>query len=361
MAKKKNASPHVKKINLALQGGGAHGAFTWGILDRLLEEEDIEIVGMSGTSAGAMNAAVLIEGYDENGRQGAKDQLRQFWLEISGASRFLGPTIQSPFGNLNEMLHIDYSAAYSAFDLMTRMFSPYEINPLNLNPLRNVLESIIDFERVRNHKLDKHLFITATNVETGQSRIFTCGEITVDVLLASACLPFLFQAVEIDGIPYWDGGYSGNPAIWPLYYKTECDDILLVQINPIERRGTPTRSIDIVNRQNEISFNASLLAELRAVNFVKDLVEDGKLKSSDYRNVHMHMVNPPGDLHEMTASSKLNASWQFFTFLHEVGRERMEEWLKHNKSKIGVTSSLDIDKTFFHQPMHAAVHAKRRV
>jgi len=352
-------SKHQLQLNLALQGGGAHGAFTWGVLDRLLEEEDIDIVGISGTSAGAMNAAVLIEGYEENGRQGAKDQLAKFWAEISGVSRFLGPTLQSPFGHLADAFQVDYSPVYSAFDMITRMFSPYEMNPLNINPLRGVLETIIDFDRLRTHKLNKHLFVTATNVETGQARVFSCDEISVDVLLASACLPFMFQAVEIEGVPYWDGGYMGNPSIWPLFYKTECDDIMLVQINPIERPGTPKKSIDIVNRLNEISFNSSLLAELRAVNFVKELLEQGKLNSEDYRDVNIHMVNPPSDLHEMTAETKLNASWQFFTFLHQVGRDRTEDWLHQHKSKIGKKSSLDIEKTFLNRPADITHHLKR--
>lgn len=342
-------------LNLALQGGGAHGAFTWGVLDRLLEEEDIEIVGISGTSAGAMNAAVLVDGYLDKGRIGAKDQLRAFWEEISGASRILGPNLHSPFGNLSQVFQIDYSAVYSMFDMMTRMFSPYEVNPLNINPLRGVLETIIDFTRLRKDG-GIRLFVTATNVETGQARIFGCEEITVDVLLASACIPFLFQAVEIDGAPFWDGGYMGNPSIWPLFYKTNCNDILLVQINPLERPGTPKKSIDIINRLNEISFNSSLLAEMRAINFVKKLIQEGKLKDNGYHDVNMHMVHPPGDLHEMTASSKLNANWEFFQFLHKIGREQMEAWLKQYKTKIGKSSSLDITKTFLHRRSHATHH-----
>jgi NTE family protein len=341
--------PHLK-LNLALQGGGAHGAFTWGVLDRLLEEEDIEIVGISGTSAGAMNAAVMIEGYVENGRQGAKDQLTKFWEEISGVSRFAGSQMHSPFGHMGQAFQVDYSAMYSMFDVLTRMFSPYETNPLNIHPMRGVLENIIDFERLKDSHIQ--LFVTATNVETGQARIFKCDEITVDVLLASACIPSLFQAVEIEGTPFWDGGYMGNPSIWPLFYKTQCNDILLVQINPIERPGTPKKSIDIINRLNEISFNSSLLAELRAINFVKDLIKQGKLKDNEYRDVNMHMVNPPGDLHEMTASSKLNASWDFFTFLHKIGRERMEHWIKSHKSSIGKASTLDIAKTFLTHHEH---------
>jgi NTE family protein len=195
--------------------------------------------------------------------------------------------------------------------------------------------------------------VTATNVETGQPRVFKREEITVDVLLASGCLPFVFQAVEIDGVPYWDGGYMGNPSIWPLFYNSPSGDVLLVQINPVMRKGTPKRSLDIINRQNEISFNSSLIAEMRAIHFVRQLIEQGRLDEKHYRHVNMHMIAPPDGVHEMTADSKLNASWQFFTFLHQLGREEAEGWLKKNKKMIGVDSTFDIAKTFLTKPTRA--------
>jgi NTE family protein len=333
------------RLDLALQGGGAHGAFTWGVLDRLLEEEDIEITGISGTSAGAMNAAVLVDGYHEGGRAKAKAQLEAFWKEISMAAASLSPFLgQVPHPEkLAAMPGFDWLSAFNPFDMVTRFFSPYEYNPLNINPLRSVLECVIE----RPHLDDRiKLFITATNVETGEPRVFKGKEVTIDVLLASACLPFVYQAVEIDGVPYWDGGYMGNPAIWPLIYGTGCHDVLLVQINPIRRAGTPRSAVDIMNRVNEISFNSSLIAEMRAINFVRKLLTSGALDNKEYANMRMHRVMPPPDLHEMNAASKMNASWEFFQLLHGVGRAQMEEWLKTNKKYIGKESSLDIAEQF---------------
>lgn len=344
--------PPMKLLNLALQGGGAHGAFTWGVLDRLLEEEDIQIAAISGTSAGAMNGAVMADGFMEGGRQGAKDELARFWGAMSGASKLLEPWLMTPFGSMSKMLGIDYSPIYTMLDAMSRSFSPYELNPLNINPLRDVLEQIIDFKRMQACE-PVQLFVTATNVETGQPRVFRREEITVDVLLASGCLPFLFQAVEIEGVPYWDGGYMGNPSLWPLYYNSPSGDVLLVQINPVMRKGTPTKAIDIVNRLNEISFNSSLIAEMRAIDFVRHLIEEGKLGEPNYRHVNIHMIAPPVGLQEMTADSKMNVTWEFFTFLHQLGRDETETWLKENKKMIGVDSTLDIAKTFLSKPSRA--------
>lgn len=341
-----------KLLNLALQGGGAHGAFTWGVLDRLLEEEDIRIVAISGTSAGAMNGAVMADGWVENGRQGAKEELARFWGAMSGASKLLEPWLMTPFGSVTKLLGLESGPFYTMLDALTRTFSPYELNPMNLNPLRDVLAAIIDFPRMRACDAVK-LFVTATNVETGQPRVFTREEITIDVLLASGCLPFLFQAVEIEGVPYWDGGYMGNPSIWPLHYSNPPGDVLLVQINPVMRKGTPKRALDIVNRLNEISFNSSLIAEMRSIHFVRHLIEQGKLGPPGYRYVNMHMITPPPGLHELTADSKLNANWEFFTFLHQLGRTEMEDWLKTHKSMIGVDSTLDIAKTFLSKPARA--------
>ncbi|MES2984734.1 MAG: patatin-like phospholipase family protein [Pseudomonadota bacterium] len=356
-AKKATSAAHRKPtatrgINLALQGGGAHGAFTWGVLDRLLDEEDLEIRGISGTSAGAMNAAVLADGYHEGGRARAKAQLHEFWYEISAAATLMQPFGQLGDDTLSAIPGFAWLSALNPADMMTRVFSPYEYNPLNYNPLRDVLERVLDVKALQN---GIPLFVTATNVETGEARVFRGKEITIDVLLASACLPFMYQAVEIEGVPYWDGGYVGNPAIWPLIYKTGCEDVLLVQINPLKRSGTPKNALDIINRVNEISFNSSLIAEMRAINFVRKLIASGKLDSHDYANMRMHRVMPPPDLREMNASSKMNAHWDFFQLLFTVGRNQMDEWLKTNKKSIGHESTLDIEEHFLtkhkkHQP-----------
>ena len=344
------------KLNLALQGGGAHGAFTWGVLDRLLEEEDIEITGISGTSAGAMNAAVLVDGYHEGGRVRAKQQLREFWFEISEEAGKLAPFGSAPTTSMiSQFPGFEWMAALNPMDMLSRVFSPYEMNPFNFNPLRSVLERLL-----KNKYLQEGipLFVTATNVETGEARIFREHELTIDVLLASACLPFIYQAVEIEGKPYWDGGYMGNPAIWPLIYNTGCSDVLLVQINPIIREGTPKSAMDIINRVNEISFNSSLISEMRAISFVRKLIADGKLDKAEYKDVHMHRVTPPPDLHGMDASSKMNASWEFFQMLHSAGRAQMETWLSDNKKYIGKRSSLDIHEHFLEK--HHKITATHR-
>lgn len=332
------------RLNLALQGGGAHGAFTWGVLDRLLDEEDVEINAISGTSAGAMNAAVLIDGYHEGGRARAKAQLREFWHEIS-----LEAEKMAPFGQvhvpeyISQIPGLQWLSALNPADMMSRVFSPYEFNPINYNPLRKVLERMLKTCHLRN---GIPLFVTATCVESGEAHVFREHEIDIEVLLASAALPFVYQAVEIGGKPYWDGGYMGNPSLWPLYYYTDCADILLVQINPIERHGTPKTAMDIVNRVNEISFNSSLIAEMRAINFVGKLIERGQLSDEKYTQVLMHRVTPPQGLHEMTAASKMNASMDFFETLHQIGREQMDQWLAHYKPYIGKRGTLDIKQNF---------------
>jgi NTE family protein len=279
----------VKTINLALQGGGSHGAFTWGVLDRLLDEQHLVIEGISGTSAGAMNAAALAQGWTRGGRHGAKSVLDQFWRRTAELSRF-NPVRRSLTDRLLGRWNLDKSPAVGFVDWFQRLLSPYQSNPLGLNPLRTVLTELIDEPDIQSCASIK-LFIAATNVETGRARVFLRHEVTLDVLLASACLPFTFQAIEIDGVPYWDGGYMGNPVIWPLIYNCDSRDIAVVQINPLERKGTPKTSVEIVNRVNEISFNASLMAEMRA--FVQRLIADGSLigeESKRLKRMNIHMI-----------------------------------------------------------------------
>lgn len=350
--------PAQKRLNLALQGGGAHGAFTWGVLDRLLEEEDIAIDGISGTSAGAMNAAVLVSGYNEGGRAKAKEKLRAFWYEVSAAALPLAPFGQHAPVDLADVPGMDWLAALNPMEMLSRVFSPYELNPFNFNPLRQVLEKVV---KVKNLQNGIKLFVAATNVETGEARIFKDREVTIDALLASACLPFMYQAVEIDGVPYWDGGYMGNPSIWPLIYGTGCADVMLVQINPLVRAGAPKTAIDIINRVNEISFNSSLIAELRAINFVKKLIDTGKLSSKEYTNVRMHRVLPPMDLDAMNAGTKMDASWDFFLTLHAAGRETMQRWLTQHKSAIGVSETVNIAEKFLAKPAKLTTKTNKKV
>lgn len=339
---------NVRSLNLALQGGGSHGAFTWGVLDRLLEEERLVIEGISGTSAGAMNAAVMVNGYILGGREGARESLRAFWRAISEMS-MLTPLHKTPLDRLFTGWNLDSSPAYHYFDIVSRVFSPYDLNPMNLNPLRYVLDEMLDLQSLRACGIIK-LFITATHVASGQARVFTCEEITSDVLLASACIPSLFQAVEIDGEYYWDGGYMGNPAIWPLLYNCKCDDVALVQINPLHRDEVPRSATEIINRLNEISFNSSLIAEMRAIDFVKRLIAEGRLDRSHYKDVNMHLIYAPEEMKLLNASSKMNAGWDFFTHLHSIGYESADQWLKQHFDDIGKRSTLDIREKFLYKP-----------
>jgi NTE family protein len=339
------AKTAVKKINLALQGGGAHGAYTWGILDRILEEEDLEINAISGTSAGAMNAAVLASGYRNGGRTAAKAKLREFWQQVSFTGAWINPIHGNPMQEYQKHWNLDNEPSYQFFDLMTRTMSPYQFNPFNLNPLKNVLENVLDLKTLNQGGIVP-IFVTATNVHTGQPRVFKCEEMSVDALLASACIPFYFQSVVIDDVPYWDGGYVGNPSIWPLVYNTDVQDVLLIQINPIYRNTTPKSAQEIINRLNEISFNDGLIDEMRAINFIKKLIKEGKLTGSEYTNIHMHMIPAPDVAYGLDASSKMNTDWAFFEFLHNIGRMAGDEWIAKHKQSVGVESSIDIEVEF---------------
>ncbi|MEZ5933013.1 MAG: patatin-like phospholipase family protein [Alphaproteobacteria bacterium] len=330
----------VKTVNLALQGGGAHGAFSWGVLDRLLEDGRIGFEGISATSAGAMNAAVLAYGIAEGGREGARTALASFWRRISHAATFspLQPSL------VDRLLHnhaLDNSPAFMAFDMMCRMLSPYQLNPGNYNPLRNVLEQLVDFERLRRASPVK-LFLSATNVRTGKVRVFRNDDVTADAVLASACLPFMFQAVEIDGEAYWDGGYMGNPAIYPLIYHCESVDVVVVHINPIERPGVPRMAHEIMNRINEISFNSSLMREMRAIAFVSKLIDDGKINDGSLKRVLIHAIAADEVMQKLSVMSKLNADWEFLTHLRDDGREHAERWLEQTFDQLGERSSIDI-------------------
>ncbi|MDQ3797006.1 MAG: patatin-like phospholipase family protein, partial [Pseudomonadota bacterium] len=293
-----------KAINLALQGGGAHGAFAWGVLDRLLEDERITIEAISGTSAGAMNAVALADGFQKNGYMGARQALLSFWRAVSQAACF-SPFQRTPLDRLIGNWSLNTSPGYLMMDLLSRLASPYDLNPLNLNPLRDFLAQQIDFDSVRRCGGIK-LFISATNVCTGRARIFGNSELSADVVMASACLPDLFQAVEINGEPYWDGGYMGNPALHPFIYRCATRDILIVQINPIEAPGTPKRAREILDRLNEITFNSSLMAELRAIEFVTRQLDEGQLDPKRYKQILIHRIGGDSALKSLDASSKLN-------------------------------------------------------
>ena len=333
------------RLNLALQGGGAHGAFTWGVLDRLLEDGRLAIEGISGTSAGAMNAAVLAYGLARGGNEGAREALTAFWEKVAEAAA-VSPIKPSPLDRWLSVGNMDFSPSWIAFDNLTRMLSPYEFNPLNINPLRTVLCDVVDFAWLGEqcaHQVVK-LFLCATNVKTSKIHVFKGREISADAVLASACLPFLFHTVEIDGEAYWDGGYMGNPPIFPLIYETASSDVLLVQINPVNIDEVPKRAHDIMDRVNEVSFNSSLMRELRTIAFVTRLIDEGRLDMERYKRLNMHAIEAEEQLAEFTVSSKLNADRGFLRWLFALGRDRAEAWLEAHVEKVGRESSLDLQR-----------------
>ena len=335
----------TKTINLALQGGGTHGAFTWGVLDRLLEDDRLDFEGLVATSAGAMNASVMAYGLAAGGREGAKKALTNFWRRVSHAAVFspLQPTL---FDKLTGNHSMENSPPYIFFDMITRFLSPYQFNPFNINPLRQVLEQSVDFDVLKATRCKVKLSICATNVRTGKVRVFGNDEITPDAILASACLPFLFRSVEIDGEDYWDGGYMGNPAIFPLIYGCTSPDVLIVHINPIYRADVPRTATEILNRVNEISFNSSLMREMRAIAFITKLIDSGLADKLDLKRMNIHAIMADDVTAKLGVASKLNADWDFLTELRDAGRKHAESWLTDNYAKIGKESSIDIHATY---------------
>jgi NTE family protein len=344
-----SANPHIPPqgtsrqpvlVDLALQGGGSHGAFSWGVLDRLLEEPWLKIEGVSGTSAGAMNAAVLADGYAAGGAEGARKALATYWRHVSEAARY-SPFRRSPMDKFLGRWSLDYSPMFVFMDILSRVYSPYDLNPRGLNVLAPILDKEIDFERLRESPIK--VFITATNVRTGRPRIFRNQEITPEVLMASACLPTMFQAVEIDGEHYWDGGYSGNPTMAPLVNELESDDTILIPINPVERPGPPKTAHDILNRLNEVSFNAVLIKELKMMALLRRVADTATGEGAQWARMRVHIV-PNRTMATLAASSKLNAEWDFLCMLHEEGRKAAEEFLLKHADDIGKQSTLDIDQ-----------------
>ena len=326
-------------IDLALQGGGSHGAFTWGVLDRLLEERWLRIDAISGTSAGAMNAAVLVSGFIKGGAEGARNALDAYWEQVAASARF-SPIQRSMLDRLMNRWSLDTSPGYLIMDLMSRVVSPYDLNPFGHNPIRSMLEQSIDFAHLAEAPIK--LFITATNVHSGRGRIFRNKEITPEVLLASACLPTMFQAIEIDGEPYWDGGYAGNPTISPLVRESDANDIILVQINPRERRETPRSANEILNRLNEISFNAPLMKELRMIALLRQAADPGTGEGRRWAGMRTHLIQTD-KLAEFGASSKLNAEGAFLQLLKDEGRKTAEEFLTAHGEDLGKRSTADLD------------------
>lgn len=338
----------TKTINLALQGGGAHGAYAWGVIDALLEDGRIEIEGVSGTSAGAMNAAVYAYGKLSGGTEGARQALADFWREMSLAGEAFSPVRQLPWETWLGPYSMDASLTFNLFDNMTRVFSPYEWNPFNFNPLRAIVERSVDFDVLHQHSSTK-LFISATNVRTGKVKVFTNEDVTLDAVMASACLPFIYKAVEIDGEHYWDGGYMGNPALFPFFYRCESRDVMIVHINPMERDEVPMSAPDIMNRINEISFNSSLVRELRAIDFVAKLIDEEWLKE-EYRDrlkkILVHSIRSDEALADLSVASKFDLGWGFLQDLRDRGRAEARGWLDRHFDHLGEQSTVNLKSAY---------------
>ncbi len=332
-----------KVVNLALQGGGSHGAFTWGVLDRLLEDERVSFEGISGTSAGALNAVALADGLAAGGREEARNALRRYWRKISDASS-RGIFNPSPLDKANPDYGLEHSPGYLMMESLSYFASPYQMNPLNYNPFKELLEEVIDFERVRRQQVVK-LFISATNVETAKLKIFEGKDIGAEHVLASACLPLMMHAVKIDGHYYWDGSFTSNPAIFPLLFNCDSPDIVMIHITPADRPGIPTTSPSIMNRMQEISFNASLIREMRTIAYLTTLIEAGKAEGA--KRAFMHLIEAEDLIRKLSWSSRLNGDWAFLTYLHKMGRDRAEAWLNANLDRVGVQSTVDLYAKYF--------------
>jgi NTE family protein len=342
----RDTSPARKSINLALQGGGAHGAFTWGVLDHLLEDGRLSIDGISGTSAGAVNAVMLADGLAASGADEARKRLADFWRaaslggDLPGVQRAVADRLFSMLPAPGEQ---NWFSAWSGF------FSPYDLNPLNINPLKDLIERFVDFERLRQG--ERELFVAATNVQTGQLHVFTRKALSAEAVMASACLPAIFRAVEIDGVPYWDGGYRGNPVIFPFFRSTQTEDVLIVQINPLLRKKVPTSNREIISRVQEISFNSSLLVELRAIEFVNRMIEEGRLPHGTapgtYRKIKVHRIVLEGLGDRMSSSSKLRNDYKSFELLRKLGQRAARRFLDAHYAQIGEQSSVEVKSEIF--------------
>jgi len=343
-AAKAPSAQTTKRINLALQGGGAHGAFTWGVLEYLLDDERLAVEGVSGTSSGAVNAVMLADGLARGGKAEAKKRLTDFWRAVSSTGD-LPPLQRAVVERLLSFTPLEGTPVQAWLDAMSRFFSPYDFNPLNINPLKDLFERFVDFAALRAFS-DLQVFISATNVQTGRVRVFQRDKITADVVMASACLPELFRAVEIDGVPYWDGGYLGNPVIFPFFGTTQTEDVLVVQINPLVRQKTPTSASEIMNRLNEITFNSPLISEYRAIDFVARLIDQGRLPRGkgpgQYRRINVHRIVLDGFGTQLDASSKLTTDYDFFEMLHVNGKRAARRFLDEHFDDIGVRSTVDL-------------------
>lgn len=344
-SKPAKSTPPRKRVALALQGGGAHGAFTWGVLDAFLEDGRVDIEGISGTSAGGMNAVACIQGYMKGGREGARKELRRFWEVISDYALVNSPLRPSFQNQLMGNPNLGDSPSYIWMNFLQGMLSPYQLNPMNLNPLESFAKQFFEFEALRQFK-GMQLFLCATHVATGKLKIFKLEELRLEALLASACLPFLFHAVEIDGEHYWDGGFVGNPAIYPLIYECETPDVMVIQLTAMQRPDLPQTSREIIDRHKEITYNACLMREMRSINFISKLIDDGLLDANKIKRLNVHLIRNEETFEKLEISSALNADLRFLEHLFKEGRKTGKDWLEKHYDDIGVRTTAEIQKDF---------------
>ena len=337
--------PHQRLVSIAIQGGGAHGAFSWGVMDRLLEDGRFVIEGMTGTSAGGMNAVATAQGLMRGGPEQARVELRNFWQEISNSGKH--SSLNHP-GPLDRMMgkHTMYNSfGFMMFDFLSRIFSPYELNPMGYDPLEATIEKCFDFESLQKYQGCK-LFLCATHVASGKLQVFNLQELKKECLLATACLPTIHNAVKVNGEYYWDGGFVGNPVFFPLIYNCTSPDIIFIQLNPMTREKLPTTSREISDRLNEITNNASVIREMRAIHLISKLIDDGLLDKNRMKRVHMHVIQHEETFRDLGWSSKLNTDWNFLTYLFEQGRMAADRWIKDHFDKVGQKSSLSIEDEY---------------
>ncbi|MDP3372231.1 MAG: patatin-like phospholipase family protein [Candidatus Paracaedibacteraceae bacterium] len=331
-----------KRVALALQGGGAHGAFTWGVLDRLLEDNRLEFEGVTGTSAGGMNAVCLAQGLARGGSDAAREDLRKFWTAISASGKNSALNNRGPVDKAMGNYTMYNSPGFMIFDYLSRIFSPYELNPMKKDPLKDVISNFFDFELIREQKECK-VYLCATHVYTGKLRIFTTKEMRVETLLATACLPTIHSAVMVGKDYYWDGGFIGNPVFFPLIYDCDTPDIVLIQLNPNVRNRLPVTSREIADRLNEITNNASVVREMRAISYITDMIDKGELDQTKHKRLRMHVIEDESVFQDLGWSSKLNTEWEFLTHLFEKGRAAGDAWLKENFDSIGVRTTAQLN------------------
>lgn len=332
---KKENQPKIKKVTIAMQGGGAHGSFAWGVMDRLLEEDDIYIEGVSGTSAGAMNSAAVVDGLIHGGNAGARAKLNDYWRQMAEMSKKLNSPYQvSPLDKLMKYYNLDRSPTAMFMDFLGKFLSPYQLNPTNYNPFEDFIRDFYDFQAIRESK-ERKLFLGATHVKTGRVKVFANDQFCADALMASACLPFLYQAVKVDGEYYWDGGYIANPAIYPLMYNCEATDIILIQLRRTHCHEIPKTPAEIDNRMKEITYNGSLVREMRAIHFITKLIDSGVIKDPSMKRMNMHLIKNEDAFKGLNLTSALNTDWDYLQMLKEAGRHTADQWLKAHKEKIG--------------------------